>query len=358
MKKLTKKRIVFLILCACLVLASAACFLAEGRLTRLLSSQQAAERWQGEGEQSFTQLSCYLAVDEPIQLNEIYAFRYAILDQLHGAGYEADTDTRLFRDAWCTTGKVKVASELGHGEASAIAVGGNFFDFHPIRLLNGTYLAESDLMKDRVLLDEDLAWLLFGGTDLQGMPMEINGVPFVVGGVVQREQDFASRRAYTAGMGLYMSYDAYVLLNEDAGATCYELVLAEPVRGFAFSFVKEKFPIGQGVIVENSGRFSFGRVLSLIGDFGTRSMQNQGVIFPYWENAARAVEDWCAMLLLLGLLFAVFPVVVAVVWLIRLLKRGKEKLGDDVLPKAKDRIGEAIRKKQRKHWEKKHPGEK
>ena len=47
----------------------------------------------------------------------------------------------------------------------------------------------------------------------------------------------------------------------------------------------------------------------------------------------------------------------AVVWLIRLLKRGKEKLGDDVLPKAKDRIGEAIRKKQRKHWEKKHPGE-
>ena len=91
-----------------------------------------------------------------------------------------------------------MASELGHGEASAIAVGGNFFDFHPIRLLNGTYLAESDLMKDRVLLDEDLAWLLFGGTDLQGMPMEINGVPFVVGGVVQREQDFASRRAYTA----------------------------------------------------------------------------------------------------------------------------------------------------------------
>ena len=61
--------------------------------------------------------------------------------------------------------------------------------------------------------------------------------------------------------------------------------------------------------------------------------------------------------MLLGLLFAALPVVVAVVWLIRLLKRGKEKLGDDVLPKAKDRIGEAIRKKQRKHWEKKHPGE-
>ena len=158
-------------------------------------------------------------------------------------------------------------------------------------------------------------------------------------------------------MGLYMSCDAYVLLNEDAGATCYELVLAEPVRGFALGFVQEKFPIGQGVIVENSGRFAFGRVLSLIGDFGTRSMQNQGVIFPYWENAARAVEDWCALLLLLGLLFAALPVVVAVVWLIRLLKRGKEKLGEEVLPKAKDRVGEAIRKKQRKHWEKKHPGE-
>lgn len=359
MKKATKiKRIVLLILCGCLLLASAACFLIEGKLTRLLPSQFAAERWQGEGETDFAQLTCFLAVDEPLSLNEIYTFRYAILDKLHEAGYEADTDTRLFRDAWYAAGKLNVTSELGRAEAYTMAVGGNFFEFHPLRLLGGNYIAESDLMKDRVLLDEDLAWQLFGGTDLQGMPIKINGVPFVVAGVVQREQDFASRRAYTSGMQMFMSYDAFTRLKEDAGAVCYELVMAEPVEGFVSGFVEEKFPIGQGEILVNSGRFSFGRVLSLVGDFGSRSMQTHGVIYPYWENAARCVEDWCALLLFLGLLFLAFPAILGAILLFRLLKRGKKKLTEDLLPGVKEKAEEAVRKQQRKHWEKKHKDEK
>ena len=73
------------------------------------------------------------------------------------------------------------------------------------------------------------------------------GVPFVVGGVIEREQDFASQRAYTVGQGLYMSYDAYVSLtgNEQA-ITCYELVMPEPVKGFALDTVKTNFTLGRG----------------------------------------------------------------------------------------------------------------
>jgi len=99
---------------------------------------------------------------------------------------------------------------------SVIAVGGNFFDFHPIRLLSGNYITPDDLMQDRVLLDEETAWLLFGGTELSGMSFKINGVPFVVAGVIQREQDFASEKAYSSGMGIYMSYDGYSSLFEEA----------------------------------------------------------------------------------------------------------------------------------------------
>lgn len=349
-----KKRIVFSILCGVLILAAAACFLGAGRLSRLLPSQQAAERWEGDGEQAYGQVSCFLAVDEPISLNQIYEFRYATLDKLREAGFVAGTDTRLFRDAWCVTGKASVSSDLGRGEASVMAVGGNFFDFHPIRLLSGSYISESDVMKDRVLLDEDLAWLLFGGTELEGLEIKIDGVPFVVAGVVEREQDFASKMAYTSGRGLYMSFDAYLQLHENAAATCYELVMAEPVDGYTLSFVQEKFPIGQGEIVGNSHRFSFGRVLSLVGKFGTRSMQTHGVIYPYWENAARSVEDWCSLLLLMGLCCAAFPAVMGILLLVRALKRGKKKLADDVLPDLKDKAEESVRKQQRKRWEKKH----
>lgn len=355
MKRLSKKRrLALLILCAILLLGASFCFLKTRSLSRLLPSQYAAERWQGEGETKFSQISCFLPPDEAVDLNKIYGFRYALLDKLHEAGFEADTDTRLFRDAWSVAGKENVTSELGKGEASVLAVGGNYFDFHPIRLLNGSYLAEEDLMQDRVLLDEELAWMLFGGTDLQGQELKIASQPFVVAGVIQREQDFASRLAYSNGPGLYMSFDAYRLLHEEAKADCYELVLAEPVDDFSLSVVKEKFPIGKGEIVENSGRFTFSRLLQIIGQYGKRSMQTHGVLYPYWENAARAVEDWSALYLLLGLILVFLPAALLLFQTGRLIWRGKKKVTEDVFPRMKDKAERVIQKQQRRRWEKKH----
>ena len=358
MRNLTKRQgFVLWLLCGLLILASCVCFFASASLAKLLPSQYAAERWAGEGDTSFRQVSCFLPVDECLSLNQIHGFRYAILDQLHAAAIEADTDTLLFRDAWSASGKLSASSDLGKGEVSVIAVGGDFFLFHPLRLLSGSYLTENDVMDDRVLLDEDTAWLLFGGTDLEGMPMKLNGVPFTVAGVVQREQDFASRKAYTAGQGVYMSFDAYTRLKEGAGASCYELVMTDPVKNFVLNFVKEKFPIGQGEVVENTGRFAFGKVLGIVREFGTRSMQKLGVVNPYWENAARCVEDWCSLMSFFALLFLILPALRLLQLLIRLLRRVKRKLSEDVLPEVRDRTEEAIRKQQRKHWEKKHPGE-
>ncbi|MBR5093825.1 MAG: ABC transporter permease [Oscillospiraceae bacterium] len=353
-----KRAILWAVVCVVLALAAAGCSIAVAVLGRMLPPQLAAQRWQGDGETPYGQVTCFLPVDEKIDLNGIYQFRYAILDKLHEAGFEADTDTRLFRDAWSTGWKAKTSSALGHGEASITAVGGHFFDIHPLRLLSGHYISEEDLMKDQVLLDEDMAWLLFGSTDIQGMEMQIEGVPFVVAGVIEREQDPASKAAYSAGRGLYMSFDAFLKLQEGGKADCYELVMAEPVDSFVVSFVREKFPIGQGEIVENSRRYDFWSLLKMIGKFGSRSMQTHGVIYPYWENAARSVEDWSALLLLIGILCALPPVVTGLVWLIRLLGRGREKLADDILPRWKDRTEEAVRKRQRRAWEKRHPGEK
>ena len=126
-----------------------------------------------------------------------------------------------------------------------------------------------------------------------------------------------------------MDDDAYAALDEHAGINCYELVMAEPVKGFALSFTREKFPIGHGEILENSSRFSLDRLLGLIGKFGSRSMQTLGVIYPYWENAARGLEDWSCLLLFLCLLCLALPCVTAAVLLIRFLKRGRDKVGED-----------------------------
>ena len=355
MKKFSikKKRILIGIISIILALLSIASFAAMGIISNILETQKEAERWRGESDMKFSQISCYLPADNRLQLQQIYEFRTAMMTKFHEAALDVDNENTLFVDAWSTDGKVSVSSALGKGEVRVTAVGGNFFDFHPIRLLSGTYIYEQDLMKDRVLLDEDTAWLLFGGTDLEGMEMRINGVPFVVSGVIEREQDFASKKAYTGGMGLYMSYDAYKALNEKAAISSYEVCMAEPVKGFAINFVKEKFPINGGDIIENTQRYSFGRLIKLLGQFGTRSMQTMGLSYPYWENAARCTEDWCLLLMFAGMFFSVAPIVVTVILAVRYIKRGKDKFTEELIPAAKYNVEEAIRVRQRRRWERK-----
>ena len=377
-RKLGVKKLIFFAVCLVLLLAALGCFLGIQRLSRLLPSQLEAERWQGGSDIEYAQISCFIPVDETVTLNQIGAFREEMAKKLHEAALDIDTEDILTADAWSCAAKVSVSSALGKGDVYATAVGGEFFSFHPITLISGSYITAADLMQDRALLDEETAWLLFGGTDIQDMTFKINGVPFVVAGVIEREQDFATKSAYTDGMGIFISYDAWVTLNsssgEDSAAAgdsassgttaaastsstgiqCYEVVLPNPVKNFAVGVVREKFPIGRGEIVNNTERFGTANLWQLIRGFGTRSMQTRGVIYPYWENAARGVEDRAALLLLGGIAALVLPCVTALVYIVKYAIVGKRRLEEDVLPRWRDSAEEAIRVQGRLRWEKKH----
>ncbi len=376
-RRLGKKKLILFAADLVLLLAALGCFLGIHRLSRLLPSQLEAERWRGGSDIEYVQVSCFIPVDETVTLSQIGAFREAMATKLHEAALDVDTDDALTADAWSCSAKVSVSSALGKGDVYATAVGGEFFSFHPITLISGSYITADDLMQDRALLDEETAWLLFGGTDIQGMTFKINGVPFVVAGVIEREQDFATKRAYTDGMGIFISYDAWVTLNSSSGADsaaagdgtaaaaasaasastgiqCYEVVLPNPVKNFAVGVVQEKFPIGRGEIINNTERFKTENLWKLIKGFGTRSMQTRGVIYPYWENAARGVEDRAALLLLIGAAALVLPCVTALVYAVKYAVVGKRKLEEDVLPRWRDDAEEAIRVQGRRRWEKKH----
>lgn len=309
----------------------AVCFSFPGRL----QSQFAAERWTGESELRFEQLSCFMSETDSLSLNNIYEFRYKLGTKLTEASLDSPENGSLFNDAWSASGKLTVYGDHGNAECSVIAVGGDYFSFHPLRLLSGSYISEDDLMYDRVLLDRELAWRLFGGTNLQGMTVTINNMPYVVAGVVEREQDFASRKAYDGGPGMYMSYASYSELTagEDSPGEpieCYEIVMPQPVEGFAEGLINENFAVGEGELINNSGRFTFGEIFGIIKQFGTRSMHTTSVIYPYWENAARCLGDWCALFMLLALIFGASPLVCAFVVLMILLVRGKDYLADNV----------------------------
>ncbi|MBR4551078.1 MAG: ABC transporter permease [Oscillospiraceae bacterium] len=348
---MSRKQQALLLTSVGLLLASALCFGLWFWLSGLLKSQREAERWQGDGEMPFSQISCFLPADEQIGLKEISAFRNDAMKKLQEASQDVTGAQRLLLDAWSTTTSLSVSSDRARGDAAVIAVGGDFFDFHPLRLLSGDYIRQSNLMHDRVLLDQELAWLLYGGTDLQGMSVKINGIPFVVAGVVEREKDFASRRVYKGGMGLFMSYDTLLTMDENAMINCYEFVLADPVKDFALNVAREKFPIGRGVILCNNTRYQYGKLMDLMLQYGSRSTQTTGTVFPYWENAARMTEDWAGLCCMLGTVLLVFPAITFGVWFVGMFRRGKEKVEEEAWPEVKDRAEEAIRVRQRRRWE-------
>ena len=352
-KKASKKRIVFAAVFAFLLLAAAICFLEIRNISGMLLTQQAARRWQGSSEIAYTQISCFLPVDQKVTVEDVNSFRQVMMKRFKEASLDINSGEQLYVDAWSTAGKVNVSSAIGKSDVYVCAVGGDFFHFHPLRLKSGSYISGNDLMKDRALLDEETAWLLFGSSDVQGMSFKINGQYFVVAGVVEREDDFATKKAYTEGMGIFISYETYTELTQDAGISCYEVVMPEPIRGFALGVAEEKFPIGRGEIVNNTTRFSFGKLLRLAGQYGMRSMQNRGVLYPYWENAARYAEDIAALLTALCLVFLLLPVITVLVVVLRYIVYGKKKLEDELLPELKENTEEAIRARQYAHLQKK-----
>ena len=338
-------------------------------VSNLLTSQQAAERWKGGGTRDFAQISCFLSPTASFTLDDAYKFRNDMAQKLKGAGYDIESENGLYRDAWSAFRKVKVSNGRRSGEVQAAAVGGDFFDFHPLRLVSGNYLKPGDVMDDRVLLDKETAWLLFGAADVAGMSFSMDGTPFVVAGVYEHERDGFSKVAYDGAMRIYLSFSALERLNPiDSAAAdktpesaktiaCYELVMAEPVRGFAYSAVTDKFPTKNVLYAENSYRFDTARLYRLLRNRTARSMSLGSYTIPYWENAARAAEDRAAIWLMSAVLTGVLPLALLFYSLTRWSVLGKRKLESDLLPGAKAKSREFFRARSRRRWEKKHPGE-
>lgn len=376
-----------LTLAALLALCCGLCIWRLWAVSNLLESQKAAQRWKGTGERSYAQMTCLMPPLAQMTLDDIYKFRGEMMQKLKGAGYDIENDRGLYVDAWSGFASAKISSGRQSGDVNLIAVGGSFFDFHPLRLLSGNYLSPDDVMDDRVLLDSETAWLLFGAYDVAGLSFSLEGVPMVVAGVYEQERDVFSQSAYGGGRCIYMSFSAYqrfspirteVQDNSIAGvitnlfpdavtdsfqkevlrtAVCYEILMAEPVKGFTYSSVTDKFPAKNVVFVENTYRFTADRLLTLAKHLATRSMQVSGIYFPYWENAARAAEDraliWAACALVTG----AFPIALVIYELIRNAVRGKKKLEQEVLPGARRKSRELVRERSRRRWERRHPEE-
>lgn len=289
------------------------------RLGQSQDSQTMAQRWSSEG--GVSQVSCFFSVNSGISEDRIQEFEHSIDSALADAAVLQESENpsaRLWADAYSADGKVTISSDRSSLEADAVGIGGDFFLFHPLKLLSGSYFSGNDLMQDYCIIDQDAAWQLFGSNDVAGMTVYIGGIPHIVTGVVQREEGRLVEAAGLDSTLIYVSYQTLSKLGRNNGINHYEIVMPDPVSSFAYNYVKENLGSSEkeAEVIENTSRYSFLSRLKLLLEFGTRSMNGKAIIYPYWENVARGYEDILAVVTLFEMLFLLYAAVLALVFFI------------------------------------------
>ncbi len=281
-----------------------------------LPEQEMAERWSDKND--VAQVSCFFSQNAQVTEDTLQEFEHSLDSILQEASVTQESENpgaRLWADAYSAEGKITVTSDRGSIEADACGIGGDFFLFHPQQLLYGAYFSGNDLNQDYCIIDEDAAWQLFGSNDVAGMMVYISGVPHIVTGVIERQEGRLDKAAGLDSTRVYVSLNTLETYGTSNGINHYEIVMPNPVKGFALKNVKEKLGADENEteVLENTSRFDLLNILKVIGKFGTRSMNGRSIVYPYWENVARGYEDIIGLLTVFELLFLLYPVVLVLI---------------------------------------------
>lgn len=283
------------------------------------AEQRIARRWSSEG--GTAQVSCFFSPNAGVTQDSIESFEHSLDNALKEASIEQESPNpgaRLWADAYSADGTITLSTDKGTVQADALGIGGDFFLFHQLRLLSGSYFSGNDLMHDYVILDRETAWQLFGSTDVAGMLVTISGRPHMVIGVVERPSGKLYEAAGLDGPRVFVSYETLSAYGNSGGINHFEIVMPNPVKQYALNYVREQLGSQEREVevLENSTRYGIGKRLRLLLDFGTRSMNGKAIIYPYWENVARGYEDILALLTLFQMVFAIYPSGVLLVWIV------------------------------------------
>ncbi|MBR6628164.1 MAG: ABC transporter permease [Lachnospiraceae bacterium] len=289
-----------------------------------LPDQQAAMRWSDNG--NVSQISCYFAEGSQMTPEIFENFRHSLDSLLQQESITVESENpgaRLWVDCYSAEGSVILSGSRNQMTVDAMGVGGDFFLFHPFQLMAGAYFSGNDLMQDYCVLDETAAWQLFGSNNIAGQTVNIGGVPHVVSGVISHPKGRLYEAAGLTESRIYLSYESLVKYGESRGINHYEILMPDPVDGYAMEKVKTGLNMHdrEAEYIENNKRFSFQNIYHVIKSVGTRSMSGKAIIFPFWENVARGCEDMVALCLLGMALGLVYPVVFSVYGFIRWKKR-------------------------------------
>ncbi len=312
-------------ICILLIIIICILMLISSRMINKLDSQQMVKRWSNE--ENVSHVSCFFDVNNSITTDSIEEFEHKLQAALIEASLQPqDSENRVWVDAYSAKGTITVENDRGSISVDAIGIGGDFFLFHPLLLKSGSYFSGNDLMQDYCLLDEEAAWKLFGSNDIAGQIVTIGNKAHVVTGVIKHEEGKLYEEAGLDSSLIYVSYESLKKYGTGQRILHYEILMPNPVKGYALNYVTEHIGVKQEdiEIVENSTRYSLLNRIKHIDKLSSRAMNSKAILFPYWENVARVYEDKLAVIMLVQLILGSIVVIIMITLLMRVwhLKKG------------------------------------
>ncbi len=319
-----KKKIKYsvMILCA-LVFCVLICI--GNHLINLIEDTKLADKW--DKENGYTQISAYLPIGLVDDATSYDGMVYQIQEKLKTEGIQAESqDSRLILGAYSGYGSITMTRDNNTVSVPAIGVGGDFFQFHPVNLVDGSYLTEDYLMKDYVVLDKKTAWDLFGAIEVTGMTVTIDSIPFIVAGVYESSDVYLAEEAGASDRLVFMFFSSLQEHGSVAGVQWLDFLIPNPVKDYGMKIFKDSavVPLEDVIVMEQTTRYDIMSLYKLIPDYAKRSMSQSGIIYPYWENMARGYENILVAFLIVETVCLICEVVLLLVTLrpVKNIKRG------------------------------------
>ena len=293
MSRLKKFNIILAALNAILLIAAGLLIGKTVSLKNEYSSDSAKQAWDGE-KYSYSQISLFLPTDNALDVLGVYTLRQSVEEKLKESSVTADKDNpegRLWIDCAGGESTLSMTGKLGSCTAEVTGTFGDYFIFHPEKLMSGSYYSQDDINIDRVILDRECSWQLFGSMDTVGMPVNIGNKVFYVAGVVESPDSKADKAAYGNTPRAYMPFESLKALNEGTALTTYEACLPNVVKDYAYTVIKEINPAGEkAFVVDQSGRFGLIKLIKGTSEISESVMIKTKMALPWYENRLRSAE--------------------------------------------------------------------
>ena len=279
----------------------------------IASSQKynfAAERWSQE-KGGYTQISCYFANDSGFTFENVDTVRNTIAASMTNSGVNLN-ETVLPDSYYAQLGKYTVTCDRNaSSQAEITAVGGRFFLFRDFNLLKGAYFSENDNMHNSIVIDRSLAFKLYGSENVAGFNVYINGVRFVITGVIADPKSKYEKECSGDIPHVYIPYQAVGLISADVkNVDSYECIIPEPVDELAYNTVNSIFNESykdKCLIIKNTDRFSSKVIQKQLKTMKQSVVMDKAIELPYWENASRTAEFDLSILYFIKVLLFIIP---------------------------------------------------